>query len=478
MKNIFKKHKSVLILFLILAIPILMTSCSSDSNPTEESSGLVLTSLEAKNAEELKATFDNDKTVDINNFTPKPLELGKDTNVSFVYDNNDYSGEVKHTIELTGNFNTKTSFIKKLLSPTCFAQTKDQVTKVILFYGDNYEVAEVINGSFELSIDQETPAGLIFANGNDEFVGYLNVDGLDSLPINSLSDDTGSIDLGEINFTGIEGTPEDYSLLNIDFAEKEMLTATDDLFSSIVKYPDLNKNGKIDILEDERLKTMIRGKLMFYANGGDFKNNLTIDINDSMNIESSKFLVDFYSETYSIPNEIEFICENTDINGKSADSNLDGNNGSYFSNPTSGILPADDYKVEIGNEISHTFTVSSALSNGEENLIYVIPKVNLNEDGTISSIDWKFENKKGHTIEQPSNILNSLEIQIDATSTTVAEKYKDYPQGDTRIYNGYPNDINALEHQLTEDIKWEDVGGINMAYNDVFMNHYVISFGK
>ena len=477
MKENLKKYKGVVILLIVFTIPILMAGCSNN-NISDESNELVLTSLEAKNAEELTATFDNDKTITITDFAPKPLDLGENTNVSFNYNDVNYSREVKYTIELTGNFNTNTSYIKKILSPTCFAQTKDEVAKVILFYGKNYEVAEVTNGSFELSIDQAAPAGMIFADSNDSFVGYLNVDGLDSLPINSLSDDTGSIDLGEINFTGNEGSPEEDSLLNIDSAEKEMLTATDDLFSSIVRYPDLNKNGKIDILEDEQIKTMIRGKLMFYASGGSFNSNLTIDINENMNIDSSKFLVDFYSETYSIPNEIEFICDNQDINGASSDSNIDGNSGSYFSNPTSGILPAGDYEVKIGTEINNTFTVSNALSNAEDNLIYVIPKMNLNEDGTISTIEWKFQNKKGDVIENPSNILNSIEIQIDAVDAATAENYKDYTQSDTRIYNGYPDNINSLEHQLTDDIKWEDVGNIHMAYNDIFKNHYVISFEK
>lgn len=473
-----KKYKICILIFLLFIILTFLFGCSSGDSPTG-GSGPVLSSLKAINANKLSATFDNDKNVEITNFNPQPLELGKETKVSFAYDNTTYSGNVTYTIDINGTFNTDTTFLDKILGQKCFAQARDKIEKVILFYGNDYKVVDVTQGNFEIKVDKNAPAGLIFADGNNGYVGYLKInEGLDSLPIKSLSNDIGEINLGKISFTDVEGTSDKTSLLNLNSTEENMLSATDDLFASTVRNPgnlDLDKNGKIDILENKELKTGLRGKIAFYANGGTFNSDLTVDINNNLTITGSKFMVDFYSETYNIPSSITFNCSNDEINGSSADKNIDGNRATYFSKATSGILPSGDYIVDTG-DITHTFTVSDILANAENNLIYVVPKINLNNDGTINSIEWQCKNKEGDIIKAPSKLLNSLEIQINATSSTVADKYKDYPQ-DLRIYNGYP-DPNEKEHLLTEDIKWEDVGGISMAYNDVFKNHYVFSFDK
>lgn len=159
----------------------------------------------------------------------------------------------------TGNFNIKGNFnsysslsVNKLDVP--------QAAKVIIYYTRVMSafVLDVSNGSFSVQPFKDEPAGLVFADSSNHYLGYLTFgSGIDSLPLNMLKTDVTTIDLKSITITAGVAVPE-YSPIGNEIpmtaSDVSAYSLNNGIFATLLKNPDVDGDGIVDALENSFYK--------------------------------------------------------------------------------------------------------------------------------------------------------------------------------------------------------------------------------
>ncbi len=457
-------------LFGVLFFVLVLVGCSQlGSDGGSSSGGLALENLQAISGTELEATFSNGETKTITEFRPKPLEVGKETEVSFTYEQTQFDPKINYVITIKGLINDNSQKIMSTTDTDSF--TADDIAKVVLFYGEDYKMADVENGSFSITIDQNQPGGIAFLSKNDnenyKYIGYLSLsNGLDSIPTQAISDETGEIDLGELTFdeNGV-AKPTDDPFTDMDDTEKNALAVAGSFMSATLRSPEIIEN----IVNGDR---ELKFGLMYFPTGHPLDEDKKGSLSDNNTIESHKISMGFDPgvESYediilSYPDNLEVsVDKEEDITqnniifpavGPEAGSN-DGIDGPA-------VPPKGDYEVKNIDGESFKFTLPDIQEEAEDNLVYPVPTVNVDEDGIIQKVEWIYKNKvTNKTLENPQHIINEIEVQIDSDSE--------------RLYDSGNLNGETLSHQLNEEIKWSNVDSISLAYNDIYNIHYVIGY--
>lgn len=473
----------IFVLSIIIIVSIALAGCSQLGPDVGEGEHEELKDLEAVNGEMLMATFENGDTVEISNFDPKPLPLGEKTRVSFIHDGGTYKEEVEYTITLEGDINQSTMKIANTKS-----QTED-ISKVVLFFPNNYKTTEVIDGKFSVEIDEEEPGGIAFLDDGDNYIGHLMLeDGLNSFPTKAISKDTGEIDLGEIDFDeeGV-GTPTEDPFSDMDQTEKSMLAVSGSFFSAVVRSPEVVE--KI-VKKDQNISF----ELKYFPSSNEFKNK-EAQLNTDNVIESHRIGIEFDPE---ISDYEELSLDYPGDGPKDVEPKIDDEEespGEGVSYPGVGIkdggraaiegppVPSEgNYSVSNDASINFEFGIPDIQNEAEEHLVFPVPEVNVNEKGIIERISWKYETKNGDEINNPENVIEDVNIQINAKSKDNDDLKGDYDwasQGAPRIYNSDQLDEGQTSHKISEEeIYWEDIGNIDMAYDDIYNIHYVVDFQR
>lgn len=469
MSKLFKKK---LIIMAVLFVIMGLVGCSQMGSDGETPTGdIVLKNLKAVSGTELEATFSNGETKKVTNFTPKPLEVGKDNTVIFEYEGARFTKTINYVITIRGSFNDVSQKIIGTVKASSF--TIDDISKVVLFFGDDYKTAEVVNGTFSIEIDQQSPGGIAFLSENNtgefSYIGYLSLpDGLDSIPTQAISDETGEIDLGEISFDedGV-GTPSEDPFSNMDDTEKNALAVAGSFMSAALRSPEIIESM---VNGDRELKF----GLMYFPTGNPFDEDKKGSLSDENTIKTHKIGmgfnpgVDSYEDiTLSYPDGLtvkadtkEDITKNNIVFpavGPNADLH-DGVKGLA-------VPPSGEYIVKNINGNSFTFTLPDIQEQAEDNLIYPVPTVDVDENGIIQKVEWIYKNKTtNETLDNPKHIVNEIEVQIGSETD--------------RLYNSGNLPGETISHWLNEEIKWSNVNSICLAYNDIYNIHYVIGYNK
>jgi hypothetical protein len=360
----------------------------------------------------------------------------------------------------------------KMNSPA-YALDPNQVAKVMVFYQDGtYVVSEVTDeGNFSLQVDRDGPAGMIFVGAGNDFLGYLTLgDGVDTLPLNSIADSVGEIDLGILSSLGLIVEPAHNPLGNeipLTPLDLKALAQCDDFFSSIVKNPDVDGNGIIDSLEGKDYFM----ELYYKFPGGRFGANLTPDLYDPISLEMYQIHVH-----RNIPPD--------DINCPDS-INLTGPPGSVVSDPTSleemlvgshcihRLIVIPNPEPLLGGQyvfeypdLTLTFNIpDQALITSHA--VLILPTVTLNDDGTIQKISWIYQLADGSgEISNPASIIREMKIHLADLAHS--------PQG---LYDSDYFSPQITEYHLSNlGLFWADVGTLGFVYRDIFGNDYFISW--
>ena len=474
----FKKVKLILGTIMVFLVIIGITGCGSNKS---KDGNIVLKDLKAVSGTELEAEFENEGTVSITDFSHKPLELGKPTEVSFKYEDEYYSGKVEYKVNLTGSF-------EETQTQTLSRSTSD-ISKLLMLYKNDYRILESENNTFDVELSREEPTGIAFIDKNNNFVGYLSLgDGLASLPAQAISNDTGEIDLGAISFSNNKGVPEKNPVgkeVNITKKEKMTLAAANSFFAAVVSSPDVIENF---ILEGKKIKFGLRyfPAHNYFETGEDQallkKENLEI-MTHRLGIAYSE---DFGGWEIGDTVTIDYPDDSTTVDVEVKEEDGVGFPGvglkerATIEGPP--IPPAGKYNIS-GGDLQFAINIPSIEQEAKSNLVFPVPKVNLDSENRITDISWEYKTGDKTSLENPEKILNSIDIQINAVSTDNSELVGDYEftqHSETRIYNSGNLEIEK-DNSLTlenEEIYWQDVKNINMAYDDVYGIHYVVPFSR
>jgi len=392
------------------------------------------------------------------------------------------NGGATNTITIKGNIlngsHAKNLWYDRLLdkihSPA-YALDPNEVAKVMVFYQDgSYKFSKVTeDGNFSITVDKSAPAGMIFVGAGDNFLGYLTLgDGIDTLPLNSIADDVSEIDLGILSSSGLIVEPSHNPLSNeipLTPEEQKALAQCDDLFSSIVKNPDVDGNGIIDFLEGK----FFRLQILYYVSAGSFDGDLGLTVNEPTDISGYKLAFDLTGT--NLPQTVDFTgpAGSGLSSSTSAGSNVYTGRTTYFSPYVGSIPPAGQYTVDYDTN-TLTFTLPDQ-SAAPSNIVLPVPTVTLNDDRSIQKVNWVYRLGSAATAAlDPLTIISKIELQIDGSGSPCAS----YPQAG-RMYNSGWLSATTTGHFLTcQTLSWDDITRIYMAYEDLYENHYVVIYSK
>jgi len=351
------------------------------------------------------------------------------------------------------------------------AISAESVSKAIVFFGNWHNVVEVSNGSFSIGVQTGTPVGLIFADVNNKYLGYLTLkNGIDSIPLTKISSGTYTIDFQTLTASGTGIEPEHNPIgyeLPLSSAEQQAVAQCNGLFASVVRNPDVDGNGAIDILEGK----FYRPWIAYWVEAGNFKSDYTPTINSTVTIQNYN---------------ITILCEKTDSGGATvtgpAGSGITNKTCSESSNSWGQIMysiypdlgssatptpVAGEYKFSIKNGKTLTISIPDQ-SQASSRIVVAVPTVILNSNGTINKVSWVYRipNDSSSNLT-PTALIESIMVQING------------PGPGDRVYDSPMVPGETTEHTLTnQNILWTNVFNISMAYNDVYENHYVVDFRK
>lgn len=330
-----------------------------------------------------------------------------------------------------GGIHTEKSWIMKalnMLSTKALALDPTQVAKVLVIGPDKsvisdrgwglryqWKTAYVTNGSFSVKVNRDVPVGMIFVGYNNEYFGYLSLkNGITALPVNIFDKSKSIIDLGELSSSGIIVEPSQDPLetdFKMSLDELRSFSQISSLFSSLIKNPDVDGNGVIDFLENKNYYM----EVSYSFDAGTFDNNLVGRVE---NLDLTRYILAFCPP-------LSYQPENITITGPA---------GSPFENPT--LL-----KKELGDAVNNrynylyyspvnpqqllpegTYVLESSLGNLTyfipdqtsilEDVIVIVPKITLNDDGTIKKISWTYKLPDGSEPINPQSFIKTISINM------------------------------------------------------------------
>ena len=341
-------------------------------------------------------------------------------------------------------------------------------TVMVFNTNGQYSTAPVTNGGFSIPVDSGAPVAMIFAGAANDFLGYLTLgNGINSLPMMEVTDGTTSIDLQALSAAGQVVTPGHNPLgaeLPLSAAEQAAFAQCNGLFASVASNPDMDGNGAIDLLEGH----FYRAFVAYGVSPMSFSGALTPVIPSNLAIQYFNLSVMSNDGSDSGPVTVTGPAGSglTDAACMVAAQNSQVYY-SVYSNLGSSSTPvpvAGDYvfRTTAGKTLTVRVPDQSAANS---RIVIAVPTMTLSS-GNLSRIDWVYQNAGSNNPVSPAALVEMLIIQVD------------HPLG-SRLYNssGLPSSVTS--HTLTnQGIPWDGSTHLCMAYNDVFGNHYVVSFGN
>ncbi|MFN3872528.1 MAG: hypothetical protein ACK4R9_05970 [Ignavibacterium sp.] len=370
----------------------------------------------------------------------------------------------QNKIVLKGNISVlyKNSMIK--INGGQNVSSDSTITKVIVFYPYGfYTIANVVDGKFSIEVEKGTPAFMIFAGPNDNYLGFLSLrDGFESIPLVKVSDNVTTIDLQNILLSNKVGSPTHNPLgaeILLSDEEQQILSMFDDFFFPIVRNPDVDGNGKIDLLENKFYRLQV---LWFYG-GGNFGNNLTPSFTLPLRYDGWKLA--FSAQENNAPQSVNFYYPWNPTSASQSEQTRylqQWNATIYFSRMINESLPiGGTYQINFKNQTLN-FVIPDQ-SQAFRNCPIIVPSITLNSDSSIQKVSWVYYDASGTRIIDPNAFAARVNFGIETFS---------------RNYDSPNVELPTNQFVMNETINWNTVTRVWIAYHDIFDNHYIFFYSK
>ncbi len=367
-----------------------------------------------------------------------------------------------------------------------------EAAKVIaLSSTDRYKTADITNNHFSIELDNGKPWGLIFLNSAEQPLGILSLDnGIETLPLNYITTGVAAINLQTITRNGSVFTPSHNPIDNeitLTAGQKEAVAAADDYLAMVLKNPDVNGNGQVDVLEGKFFKLSI----IYFIKPGRFAgSNLSPTYDPNKLIEGYRLFLSVSDNSF--PETVYYTGPSGSPLSNSPSETYLGFNG-HRVYPTSYLfdvagsdsyLPVTGvYTVKYGGQ-TLTFDLPDQ-SYVLNNVIYPWPTLTLNSNGTINKLDWIYRNPSGSVAFDVSAITRNLGISLEGTGNECSDH-----QNSDRLYDISNLPISTTSHTFScQNIDWgvntgnpypgwKHVDRIMMSYKDYYDASYVVMYER
>lgn len=354
------------------------------------------------------------------------------------------------------------------------------IRSALLIYANSFESHDVTNGQFSFSPSKTVPAGMVFIGAGNNYLGCAQFsDGGNTLPLHALGSGRKTVDLGTLICDGQTASTTYAALQDFDPAKGngQRFGAASKLFDSVIRNPDFDGNGVVDVLEGKRIWITTLFYLADYAGFADSAaTSVTYGNVSKATIKSSKFLIGIKSPGIGTDAAVLTLPNGTPKGPVSGIATSTG--ARYFISTGTGLPPTGAYNF-ARTGVSYDFTITPA-NYSEDSIVLIVPAVSLNADGTMKSVSWTCLDDSFQPVEAPEEILTNMQIQIDIKPERVGDYTIVGGTGNpNRVYDSPFVLISDSSHVLgVQGIKWVDVAAIYMTYNDLFGNNYINTFSR
>jgi hypothetical protein len=301
--------------------------------------------------------------------------------------------------------------------------------KVLVFSKYYYSLSDITNGAFSVTGKIGTGVALIFLDASNKYIGTLSPQGLNMLPLGSLSNGENTIiDLSTLTLVGSSVIPSHDPLgKEIPISETEIngLKAIGGYYESIAKNIDADNDGIPDILSNKQL---IMSTIYGITCGHWGYNNTLPVLNDD-----AHFFVN-YNLVIEGGKSMSFSDGSINLSGPEGDPYSDISTWGYnlitdsyrtgfvstfcrLAAPPAGspwgnaALPFKKGTYTLTLDGIRKFTLDYSSIDFKQNLVLVIPTLHTNSEGKLTSVSLEYKLQNG-TVIDPSNMLTNIMIQL------------------------------------------------------------------
>ncbi len=354
----------------------------------------------------------------------------------------------------------------------------DDISKVLLFsppsYGHGlvFRVVNVQDGGFQIDANLGTAVALIFLTSNYEYVGNLNVNDFNLLPLGNLSAGENTIiDLASLTMVGNHIIPSHDPFGNeiiISQAALQSFQEVDAYFESLSKNMDTDNDGFMDFLNHEEI--ILTSKFGLYvghwgvnatppddfdSSSFDIKSQLTVIGGSNINpVGSALILSGPAGNPY--PNiELSWMANvpsGADFGFNALFSNLNGTD----------LMPFEDgiYTLNVNGTTNYTFQFSNF--DASTNLVIISPTLAVNGSNQITSVLLDYKLPNGASID-PSMLMSCVMIQMNDSNFY---QFHDSPWLTT--------ETGFYQYTFPDPVNLSQLHHITIAYKDLLGNDYLI----
>ena len=355
--------------------------------------------------------------------------------------------------------------------------TLDDADKIMVIYGQTFEVVDIDDESFSLYAPLGSATALIFVSEDLEYIGHLSVGGLNMLPLVNLSDGENTvIDLSELTLDGDRIYPSndpvgEEILISDDFIS--LLQELGAYYNYLSANIDTNSDGEPDYFTNSHI--MINTMFRVHA-GGFGVNDTAAFLYNETNPDLQEMFIEYF---FNIRGSEGVIPDNINIafNGPEGNphQNINVNNDNYYYFPDCDFNFQSTFDRSDGEPFEtgvYNFSLDGTTFyklhyykiDVERFLVLARPRLITDDNGKVTNIIITYESVDNQIIEAPAFITwmrIELQRKCGGDCILIGEDQND-PITD------YSNVI------ISDDININDVEIVTISYADIVSNEYNI----
>ena len=378
-------------------------------------------------------------------------------------------------IVIKGNIH---SGLKTTNSKSAQTLTLADAKKVLVFSNKYYQLYDIVDGAFSVTGEHGTGVALIFLDADNKYIGNLSAQGLNMLPLGSLTDGENTlIDLSTLTMVGTSVIPSHDPFGNeivVTEAEINSLKALGGYYASIARNIDADNDGVPDVLSNKQL--VVYSKFARFSGKwglNEIAPVLTDDAHSYIN----------YSVDIDGGSGLTFSNGSISLSGPDADPYNDISTWGYMLNTGNAgftssfnrqagadpgapwgtaFLPFKMGTYTLTLDGTRKYTLEYSNMDVKYNLVIISPTLHTNGEGKLTSITFEYKLPDG-TLVNPSSILTDVMLQLN-----------DNQMG--RLFNSPTLDVSTGLPSYTFDSPFDmsKLYQLDIWYNDLLGNKYNI----
>lgn len=385
-------------------------------------------------------------------------------------------GKISTTAKVNGNF------VKSSAN-----YTLADARKVLIYYGNKYELASINNGSFSIQAPAGSATCLVFLDANNQFIGNLFAGGLNVLPLVGLGN-VSSIDLSTLTLDGTRIIPANDpigSTIQISDQEIAFMQAVGAYYQTLSKNLDMDNDNSPDIVNGDQIRINSMVNFMAGTYGTDSKlpsmlspENFVVDyglrIAGAIKMYDIDYTVSLVNQETNFPYYMSWDpvkANPSSINQINEFILVFQRNNTQMGSNQPNTLPFEDgvYKFQLNKDRQYTFNFSNI--NMHNYMMIIKPTIHADNDGYITTISYEFVFPDGKEANPHNLIQGYIRSQIND------KNYNQLYEGH-HLYGTFSADDNYdyYNEKISAKIKLTDVYACNFAYIDILGNEYGFSW--